>query len=209
MSHGPPEPLKRPLRVMHVTVSDTGGAGVACMRLHRALGSIGIESRVLVRWRSSEDPGVTSVGPRWHAAWRTRLDGFPLRFFSRRKIFAWWSVNWLRKGPPARIGDWEPDVIHAHWIGAGFVPIPWFAQTGRPVVWTIHDMWPFTGGCHYSADCDRYQRGCGACPQLGSSKQKDLSFRANKNKFRHWNKFPGALVSPSVWLADVARQSFV
>jgi glycosyltransferase involved in cell wall biosynthesis len=92
-------------------------------------------------------------------------------------------------------------------VGDGFVPIEWFNKTGKPVVWTMHDMWPFTGGCHYAADCVRYRGTCGLCPQLGSRRLRDLSFRSVQRKHRAWALFPGALVSPSRWLAEAARES--
>ena len=199
----------RQLRVLHVTVSDQGGAGAACIRLHRALRNLDIDSRVLVRRRVTDDDTVTESDSRWHAAWRFRLDRLPLYLYPQKRIFAWWSVNWLRSSPRLAIGDWEPDVIHTHWIGDGFIPLPSLATPGKPVVWTMHDMWPFTGGCHYAWDCTRYKQGCGACPQLGSAQHSDLSSRAAARKVRAWSGLRAAAVSPSVWLAETARRSAI
>jgi len=106
------------------------------------------------------------------------------------------------------LGDWEPDVIHAHWIGDGFVPVRSLAKLGKPIVWTMHDMWPFTGGCHYAWDCERYKQGCGSCPQLGS-RGRDLSSRSAARKARAWNGLHATAVAPSIWLAETARRSTV
>jgi glycosyltransferase involved in cell wall biosynthesis len=197
-----------PLRVLHVTLSSSGGAGIACLRLHRALSDLNIDSRVLVRESAGKDAGVHTASPK-QSRWRMRIDQLPLLRYPNRKIFAWWSVNWLNRGPRPGFADWDPDIVHAHWIGDGYVPIEWLASTGKPFVWTMHDMWPFTGGCHYSRDCDRFRAGCGACPQLGSLAPHDLSYRSAAKKAKAWGATRGVFVSPSVWLAETAKESRV
>ena len=196
-----------PLRVLHITVSDHGGAGVACIRLHRGLLALNVESRVLVRRRSGSDDLVMAADSRCRGSWRFRLDRLPLLAYPRRRPFAWWSVNWLHRPPRISFPNWEPDIIHAHWIGDGFVPMDWLGSLDRPVVWTMHDMWPFTGGCHYAHDCERYRTGCGVCPQLGSDRENDLSFRTAARKTRALSKLRGTIIAPSRWLADAARNS--
>src|SRR5688572_1175949 len=197
-----------PLRVLHVTLSDWGGAGMACLRLHRALGPLNIDSRVLVRKSDGNHEGVYTASPQ-QSRWRTRIDRLPLLRYPNRKIFAWWSVNWLNSGPRPDFADWTPDLIHAHWIGDGYLPIDWLASTGKPFVWTMHDMWPFTGGCHYSGDCDRFRKGCGTCPQLGSHDPHDLSSRSATRKTKAWGLAKGVFVSPGPWLAETAKESAV
>jgi glycosyltransferase involved in cell wall biosynthesis len=179
---------------------------MACVRLHRALGSLNIDSRVLVRKAASNDHGIYTASPR-QSRWRTRMDQLPLWRYPNRKIFAWWSVNWLNRGPDPEFADWTPDIVHAHWIGDGYLPIDWLTSTGKPFVWTMHDMWPLTGGCHYAGDCKQYRAGCGSCPQLGSRNARDLSYRSASRKARAWSGTTGIFVSPSVWLAQTARES--
>jgi glycosyltransferase involved in cell wall biosynthesis len=118
-------------------------------------------------------------------------------------------VNWLRGLPKRTLDNWEPDIIHAHWIGDGYARIGALGNWGKPIVWTMHDMWPFTGGCHYARDCERYISSCGACPQLGSSQGRDLSSRSAARKAREWNTVRGVAVSPSSWLAETARKSAI
>jgi glycosyltransferase involved in cell wall biosynthesis len=195
--------------VLHLTVTDQGGAGAACIRLHRALLDLKVDSRVLVRKKVATDDSITQADSRLYAAWRFRLDRLPLYLYPRRNIFAWWSVNWLHRAPRVDFDHWEPDIVHTHWIGDGYVPLEWLARLRKPVVWTMHDMWPLTGGCHYTKDCDRYQTGCGACPQLGSTKSHDLSSNAAARKARAWKGVHGTLVAPSHWLGETARRSAV
>jgi len=202
-------PLNRPLRVLHITTSDSGGAGAACLRLHRALRDLRVDSRVLVNKRHGSDAGVVRTGTRWTGALRYRLDRLPLLLYPRKNIFASWSVNWLNIPRTFGFDGFEPDVLHPHWIGDGFLSLRRLADSGKPVVWTLHDMWAFTGGCHYSRDCDQFMKGCGACPQLGSTNLQDLSARSAIRKAQAWSAISGTLVSPSPWLAEAARRSVV
>jgi glycosyltransferase involved in cell wall biosynthesis len=77
----------------------------------------------------------------------------------------------------------------------------------RPLVWTLHDMWAFTGGCHYTGDCERYLKSCGGCPQLGSSKNWDLSSWIWQRKAKAWRNLNLTIVTPSTWLANCAKSS--
>lgn len=81
------------------------------------------------------------------------------------------------------------------------------AKLGQPIVWTLHDMWAFTGGCHYDDNCGRYVESCGACPQLKSDRQYDLSRWVWRRKFHAWKNIPLTLVTPSQWLAKCAGSS--
>jgi glycosyltransferase involved in cell wall biosynthesis len=98
-------------------------------------------------------------------------------------------------------------VINLHWINAGYLQVETIAKFNKPLVWTLHDMWAFTGGCHYSQDCDRYTASCGACPQLHSSKDWDLSRWVWQRKAKAWRNLNLTIVTPSSWLAKCARSS--
>ena len=90
-----------------------------------------------------------------------------------------------------------------------FLPISEVAKINAPIVWTLHDMWAFTGGCHTAYDCLNYQRGCGNCPQLLHSAPNDISSLVNREKQVTWSTIPMTVVCPSQWLADCARHSAV
>ena len=104
------------------------------------------------------------------------------------------------------------DVINMHWV-AGFVgyePFSTRAPKHTPVVWTLHDMNPFTGGCHYDYGCSRHADSCGACPQLGSDDAKDLSHQIWRRKRRVFEQVKSGrlrIVTPSRWLAKEAERS--
>jgi glycosyltransferase involved in cell wall biosynthesis len=110
----------------------------------------------------------------------------------------------LQQCPPA-------DVLNLHWI-ANFVDVGClFENTRTPVVWTLHDMNAFTGGCHYNVDCTRYYRSCGRCPQLGSTEEDDLSRSIWRRKNAAYEESIRnrrlQIVTPSNWLAQEADQS--
>jgi glycosyltransferase involved in cell wall biosynthesis len=98
------------------------------------------------------------------------------------------------------------DIVHLHWINSGLVNVRHLASVSKPIVWTLRDMWPFTGGCHYAFDCAGYEAACGNCPQLGSSIKYDLSRVIWKRKRRY---FPNniAVVGLSKWLSSEAKKS--
>jgi glycosyltransferase involved in cell wall biosynthesis len=105
------------------------------------------------------------------------------------------------------------DLIHLHWLYQGFLSVNGIDRLfhkGIAVVWTLHDMWPFTGGCHYPGDCTRYKDSCGECPFLRNPATNDLSNRIIKKKHTLFDKYPDIVfVSCSEWLARSARESSI
>lgn len=106
----------------------------------------------------------------------------------------------------------ESDLIQLHWI-AGFVDYRGFFSalpTGRPLVWTVHDMQALTGGCHYDRECGKFSEWCGACPQLGSTSEKDITRQIWLRKRKSFERLGSRqlhIVSPSRWLRDEVMRS--
>jgi glycosyltransferase involved in cell wall biosynthesis len=107
----------------------------------------------------------------------------------------------------SRVATIARDVTHAHWTLNGLLRPEDIARLAGPLVWTLHDMWAFTGGCHYSAGCERFNEACGRCPTLGSDDQRDLSHRVFERKLRAWRRLEVTIVTPSRWLAGLAGAS--
>jgi glycosyltransferase involved in cell wall biosynthesis len=101
----------------------------------------------------------------------------------------------------------KPNLIHIHWVQEGFVQIETLSELKFPIVWTLHDSWPFSGGCHLPYDCERFINNCGACPVLGSKDEKDLSRKIWMRKKFAWQNSDITVVSPSRWLAEKASES--
>ena len=98
------------------------------------------------------------------------------------------------------------DIINFHWINNGFINMNLFHKIDKPIVWTIRDMWPLTGGCHYAINCDNYAKSCGKCPFLNSHTGVDASRLIFKRKKRLYRKDIN-IVAISNWLADEAKRS--
>jgi glycosyltransferase involved in cell wall biosynthesis len=105
----------------------------------------------------------------------------------------------------------DADVYNLHWINGFIDPLPFFRATDQPIVWTLHDMNPFTGGCHYNGGCRRFEDCCGKCPQLGSNREKDLSrsvWTRKREAYRHaLDTGRLHIIAPSEWLAQEAKRS--
>lgn len=198
------------MRVVHLTTRELhGGASRAAHRLHRGLLSLGVDSRMRVAPKDSSDPtihGPEGLPSRALDYARGRLDGLPLRLHPGREDIPF-HLAWLPGVPASRIRGLRPDVVNLHWLGGGFVRLESLARLRTPMVWTLHDMWAFTGGCHYSAGCTRYQLACGACPRLGSGRERDLSRWVWRRKGRTYDDTSLTLVAPSRWMAERAGAS--
>lgn len=196
------------MKILHLNASDTvGGAARAAYRLHHGLRDAGIDSRMLVQRKSTDEDAIS--GPRTAleklcAVLRPRLDLVPLRG-RRAPLRFGFSTGIVGRRASALLAEY--DIAHLHWIGQGFLRIENLRALVKPVVWTLHDAWPFTGGCHYPGDCDAYRTRCGRCPALQSSAASDLSTWIWTRKRKTWAKLPLVVVAPSRWLAECARQS--
>jgi glycosyltransferase involved in cell wall biosynthesis len=187
------------------------GAAIATYRLHRGLRSIGISSNLLVQVKKTDDYSVIGPVTKWQkllAILRPHLDSVATYFYSKRHktIF---SSAWFPEKLTSKIVKLKPDIVHLFWVTGGFLRIETLRNIKQPIVWTLHDMWPFTGGCHYDNDCGKFQQSCGNCPILNSGNEQDLSRSILKRKQKSWKSVPIIVVATSHWLADMARSSSI
>lgn len=196
------------MRIIHVSYSAEGGAGRSALRLHQSLRGLAIDSVFLAFDRGATMPPSDLPGPldRFLARYMRNIDKLPNKV-NRQRLETSWSNNWAPNLTLRRINALSPDVVHLHFIGAGTIPIRVFEHISCPIVWTLHDMLAFTGGCHYTGDCDRYLEKCGACPILKSHSEDDLSRTNWMRKSSAWKNVKITVVSPSRWLASEARRS--
>ncbi len=134
------------------------------------------------------------------------LDMLPLLKYPKWKIEPFYSAivpDLLQK----KIQLLNPDIIHLHNITRGFLKLETLLKFETPIIYTMHDSWPFTGGCTVPYDCSRFLQNCGCCPVLGSRKEHDLSNNNWKRKEEIYAKKKITFVAPSKWLAHCARQS--
>jgi len=202
------------MNILIVNTSDNeGGAARAAYRLHKALLAAGVESQMLVQSKFSDDIAV--IGPHTkvqQALGRLRsiLDSIPVRCYPKRTRTLF-SPSWLPfAGMVEKINALNPDVVHLHWIAGGMLRIEDLAKISAPIVWSLHDMWAFTGGCHYDEECGRFKTRCGMCPVLGSNKALDLSRKLVLLKQASFSKHPNlTIIGLSQWLASQAKASWL
>ena len=125
----------------------------------------------------------------------------------RKAPSSYWSLNQFDYPISAVINSFAADIVHLHWVGDNFLPLKELRKIRAPIIWTLRDMWAFTGGCHYAGNCVNFREGCGNCPQLVVAAADDISARVNREKQHSWSKLPLTIVPLSEWLADCAKQS--
>jgi glycosyltransferase involved in cell wall biosynthesis len=198
------------MRVLIISGEDLAGGGHrAAFRLHQALRGIGVESFMAVRRKHSTDPYVHKMTPSelgWPAVGRGYLDLLPPVLCCRKDEPISLGLQSANLG--ALVNRFKPDVINLHWINGGIASIRAVGKLQVPVVWTLHDMWPFTGGCHYSGDCLQYRKTCSRCPKikpiLGAAA---LSQWVYNRKRKHWRNKPLSAITPSAWMKELALSS--
>lgn len=186
-----------------------GGAARAAYRLHNGLQRIGMDSQMVVQTKYGDDRTV--IGPqtkmkRGFGLIRPTLDSFPLLLYPNRQDILF-SPAILPDNLATLVAKLNLDVVHLHWVAGGFLRPKTLKHFNKPLIWTLHDMWAFTGGCHYDEECGRYRESCGKCPVLASSKNWDLSRWIWRRKQKAWKDLEFTVVTPSRWLGDCAKAS--
>jgi len=196
---------RTPVKTIALSTTDmVGGAARAASRLHEGLIAQGVNTEMWVQRRTGTSPLVHS-GPLIGQAYQY-LDALPKMFYRGRQRGPW-SAG-LLPNPFFPIRKLRTaDLVHCHWVSEGFLPLAALSRINRPIVWTLHDMAAFTGGCHYAGECQAFTNRCGRCPLLGSSREVDLSRLGIWMKERYWSKADITIVCPSRWLADQAGRS--
>ncbi|MEA5573378.1 glycosyltransferase family 4 protein [Calothrix sp. UHCC 0171] len=190
------------------TFDISGGAAKAAFRLHQGLRKINIDSTMLVQYQESSENhiiGATNKLEKYLNQGRPTLDNLPLNRYQGQG-YGTFSPQWVPDLTKSKIANLSPDIINLHWI-CGYIQIESIPRWNKPLVWTLHDMWTFTGGCQYSHNCDRYIKSCGACPQLHSDREKDISRWIWERKAKAWHNLDITIVTPSQWLANCTRTS--
>ena len=221
------------MKIVHLNTSNKGGAGIAALRLHERLLRKGIDSKFL-----SLHQFPSSIPEQYQ--FRSRdCSSFPigtdLKEFTNRTLrklnmgsrfpqdmeaeylkgqaagfdlFSFpYSEYQLQNHPLVK----EADIVHLHWVSDGFLDFEsFFSSISKKIVWTTHDMYPFTGGCHHSDGCMNFVTGCADCPQLKGTldeKYSETIFQEKKRGFSRLKDVQMKIVSPSSWLTSLSAKS--
>jgi glycosyltransferase involved in cell wall biosynthesis len=216
-----PDAGGKPIKIVHVASSDCdGGAARAAYRLHAGLMELGQDSQMFVAHKVSHDRAVKQFDPSSDSMSRllslikrTRI----ARALQKARLQSASEASMFsddRSSFPADAWNQCPaaDVLNLHWV-SGFLDYDSFFRwlpEEKPLVWTLHDMNPFTGGCHFDASCGQFVERCGACPQLGSANDNDLSrqiWRRKQAALARLRQDQLHVVTPSRWLGEESKRS--
>jgi len=200
------------MKVLHLVAGElTGGAARGAYWLHKGLREIGVDSHVLTNGRETYgDPSVTSLSTsvvdKVKFSLLSHVGNSPKHLYRNRQNLIY-NTGFAGIDITRHSLYESADIIHLHWIN-GLVTMHSLRKVKKPLIWTMRDMWPMTGGCHYSMECDQYKTGCGTCPQLGSTSGMDLSRAVVQYKKKMLPKSM-RLVGISHWLSECAEESDV
>ena len=191
------------LKVLHVTSYDErGGASKAAARLHFSLLGIGVESQMLVQEKSSNAQSIlveSNLLLKKINRIFSFMDTIPARIF-KKNINNYSPAIFSSYGLVRRINNLNPDIVHLHWICNAMLSIEDIAKIKPPIVWTLHDNWAFSGGCHNMQTCPNHDHQNHNCGNILNSIFK-------RKKKTYLQKPDIAIVSPSKWLYEIARNS--
>ncbi len=196
------------MKVLQINYSDYahgGGGAIAMHRLYQGLKNAGIDCKILCNTKTLDitDSQKIPYSPRLeHQLWRITSkfglnDIHCIRSFNIRKHEFYLNA----------------DILNFHIIHSGYfsyLAIP-FLTKNKPAVFTLHDMWSFTGHCSYSYDCDKWKTGCGNCPYPNSypAVRKDSTRLEWKLKYLVYQHSDLYIVTLSHWLTEQVKQSML
>lgn len=207
------------MKILFVNTNDTsGGAARAAMRIMRGVQQSGVEAQMFVKFKNSQASDIVPLSRfvptnllykvcDWVAAKvKNKWQHHKWHPYKRTKQNVFMS-DLRHTNIHGALQKLDYDIVHLHWINNRFLDIRELSKIHKPIVWTLHDSWPFCGVCHYFIDCERYQTHCGTCPMLGSKKEQDLAYEIFEKKLAAYNDLDLHIVTPSQWLGDCAKKS--
>ena len=194
------------------TSERTGGAAIAASRLLSALNKNGVTASLMVRDKQTSNVTVRSVGSKWLMAARFVWERFMIFVsagFRKKNV---WQVDIANVGADVtKAAEFQrADVVHLHWVNQGFLSTSGLRdilRSGKKIVVTMHDMWYFTGICHYAGECDKYKSHCSDCPLLNCSLSVDYAKKVFRKKKEMYAGRDITFVGCSRWMAEMARSS--
>ncbi|MDD3875062.1 MAG: glycosyltransferase [Bacteroidales bacterium] len=212
------------VKILHIISYDWGGAAKAAIRLHEGLIQSDVESSILLKWQSQK-----SIRNSYE--FKLQPEKYSLRRKLKNKIKQYKNllfpqkqeIDYLRNAPEGYHLFTIPnskfdiakhpliskvDIVHLHWVSEFIDYSTFFKKVDKPVVWTMHDMNPFTGGCHHSLECNKYKDDCKNCIQLHGTINPDIAYDIQNLKYDALIPFNKLyLVTPSLWLSECSLQS--
>lgn len=210
------------MNITHLSASDYhGGASIAARRVFYAVNKFSSSTdniKLLVRQSRHNNPSKEIIIIPQFKFWlssvlhpRYLIEKIVFLLFERSKKTRFlFSTNLLgfhiRSLPIIQ----NSDIVQLHWVNNSTISLKEIGkmmQSDKPIIWTLHDMWAFTGGCHYTYDCNGYLHSCGNCPLLKRPKKNDLSNQLWQEKNKIYKNAKLTIVTSSNWLAEKVKKS--
>ncbi len=204
------------MNILLINKSDTqGGAAVAANRLLQALSKSGVLVKMLVQEKHSDDTKIISTSDTRWKKW-TNLYHFILErllflpYEKSKEVRFAFSIGKGGENISSNTFIQASEILHLHWFNQGYLSVEnvlELTQLNKPIVWTLHDMWAFTGGCHYAGACENYKTECANCHFLKNPKKPDLSTKVFQRKQKAYKNKNITIVTCSQWLGRKAKES--
>lgn len=196
------------MKIIHLTYSNyIGGASIAAYRIHKTLLKNDITSRMWVNKKLFDDQTVEGPKNKFREKLLDlrRYITWPLTKLIRTKNPMHYSLSLLPSDLVKKINHSDVDIVNLHWINREMISIKDISEIKKPIVWTLHDMWPFCGAEHYTSN-NRWQKGYNINNRPAYESGFDLNRWIWKKKKKYWKK-PMQIVTPSKWLANCTKKS--
>lgn len=196
------------MKVVHIATIDVGGAYKAASRLHEALLLQGVQSNILLRTKTHKESIGEECFSNTFSASISKAKNVCNMLLADRTIARDVLGTDVSRHRLVR----EADIIVLHWINSFLTckELKRLASLGKPILWFMHDMWIFTGGCHVDGYCGRYEQGCGFCPMVKRSSEHDVSYYNFQDKMQLLKDMDETIVAgPSQWIVQCAQKSAI
>ena len=186
-----------------------GGASKATLRILKALSSNeNLEVRMLVK-RKQTDNSLIHAYETCMIKINTLIEKLLKRIFVKSSETDF-SFSILQSSNIAeKINALDPDIVHINWVNDGFIQIRDLKKIKKPILWTLHDDWPFTGGCHVTDECKNYIHSCQNCPVLKKEVRNNLAEKVLIEKNLNFDSCNISINCPSKWLFKKSKQSYL
>lgn len=199
-----------PIKVVHLNYSDSsGGAAIAVNRIHNAQKMVGIESKILAAEKNlSHDEVIGPASTFEEIKWKIFLSlNRKIGNFEKKKKYDSNSYNIFPNNIVDKINKIDCDIVNLHWIGNNFLPIKSIRKINKPIVWTLHDMWAYTGSEHYTKNL-RYIDGYNSMNKPKDIKGYDIEKYCWNLKKKYYPENL-KIVTTSEWQTNNVKKSFL
>lgn len=205
-------PKLQEMKVLIVNTSEkTGGAAVAANRLMEALNNNGVKAKMLVRDKETNQLTVSALPPSWRLQWHFLWERLVIWMHLRLRREHLFEIDLANCGTDiTKLPEFkEADVVHLHWINQGMLSLKDIRKImeQKPVVWTMHDLWPATAICHYARGCELFMKACDQCRLLPGDSPHGLANKVWRRKQQMLSRQQITCVCCSEWLAGEAQKS--